>query len=243
MNRAQLNAAMGIAPRGVVYGLEAPVPGSGLTLTYTEGLVRVGAAASTNPKGFAEKRVAGSTLVATASKDTYVYLDSAGAVQQTNVALGGVKPLQSAIGELSEWLFKLVTDGSDITSVEDLRRQAGIDLVILPVPVSFEATEVGDSYVYPGFRGRIVAVDGIVANALGATDAGSVTPKIKTNGAAAAAVTNGVLSFALSAAIGVRDLEVPSAANVFGPFDGIILTSAKTTAGGYAFVNLVLERF
>lgn len=244
--RRLLDALTHHRPYGVLVGLEAPDPGSGLTLTYTTGLVRVKSA--TAPNGYTEYRVAGSTSVLTASKDTYVYIDpTTGAFSTIAVANGGTKPtFGTASGQFpvnAEVLWKVVTDGSDITSSEDLRRWAGIFVENFQFRVSFVTARQGYQDIQPGFAGRVLAIDGHVINALGDTDAGTVTlSRVPSSGAAGTTMTNGQLSFAASAAAGVRDLECPTVATHFGPSDRIRVTSAKTTTGGEAQVTVICER-
>jgi hypothetical protein len=238
-----IDAMVGMRPNGVVYGLEGPDPGSGLSWVYTEGVVRIKAA---NAQGFTEYRIAGATIVTTATVDTYVYVDgSTGAVASTTVTAGAAKPKIGAgvIPANSEFLFKVGNDTTDIDEVVDLRQMAGVDLVAITVGASFEATEVGDTYVPLTFTGRVIAVDGHIVNAIAATDAGTVTPSIVQASDTATAITNGALSFAASAAVGVRDLECPSAANFFKAGDRLKSVSAKSTAGGLASVTYICERF
>jgi len=237
---------MGEDKRGVLYGFEMPVPASGLTGTYSEGLIRVGqlkVSGVIHPTGVAEFRVAGSTKLFTASKDTYAHVDNAGVIQYTEKTLGATKPTQVDIGADSEFIWKVVTDGSDVTAVTSLRQQAGGLFETKVIEASFVTADEGTQEFCPGFRGRIIALDGTVSVALAATDAGAITPSIIPLDDVGVAVTNGALSFALSAAVGVRDIEIPSAADTFNEFERISLVAAKTTTGGLVVVTVVMERF
>jgi len=234
-----LEGTMGVNRPGVVYGLDYPVPASGLTATFLDGIVRIAAAGAA---GFREFVIQGTTKLFTASKDTYVYCDPNGSLQYVELALGAAKPLQSTIGATSEWLFKVITDGSNITTVQDLRRFAGVKVrVFAGIVASFVTAQQGPIYLFPGFKGRVLALDGVVQTVLAGTDAGTVTPAIGKNGATPVAITGAVLSFPLSTIAGVRRCEVPTGANQFGASDAIVLTSAKTTAGGVVQCTVVCE--
>ncbi len=239
-----IEGLMGIDSAGVVYGLEGPAPSSGLTWTYHAGLVRT-IDTTHQGKGFREHRIAGSTLVVTASRDTYVYVTPAGVLSSLAVANNAAKPKADAtgIGLHSQFIAKLVSDGSDITSVVNLRENAGADLVVLPAIASFEATAVGTVRISVPFNGRVIAFDGIVSKALAGTDTGTVTPSLVNMNGTATAITNAALTFAISAAIGVRSITIPSAANRFRAGDRISMANAKTTAGGEVMLSIIVERF
>lgn len=242
-DRQKLNADMGVASMGVLVGLEGPLPASGLTQTYSAGLVRTATAPTAqNPLGYIETRIAGSTKTYTVSKDTYAYVSEAGVLTYLEVANGAAKPSQATIGVRSEWIWKVVTDGSNITSVSDLRRFASADIERIRVRSSFVAADLGVDDFQPGYHGRILAIDSSVDIALAGTDAGTVTAFLVNHDNTATAVTNGAVSHAASAAAGVRHLVVPTAVNVFGRGDRIRLTAAKSTSGGGAMVTVVLER-
>ncbi len=231
---------LGVVTPGVVWGLYYPKPASGLTATYLAGLVRVGQA---SPAGSVkEYRIAGTTKLFTASKDTYVSVTTAGALQYTEVANAAAKPSQATIGALSEWVAKVVTDATDITSVTDLRRQASADIELLgPVEADFGTTAL-TTHRIPVHRSlRVVAIESIVAVALHATDAGAVTASKIDRDNAATAMTNGATSHALSSAVGNRQVAVPTAANYLAPGEQIALVATKTSKGGRALTYAVVE--
>jgi len=239
MERAERTGLLTEFGRGVIYGLIFRKPTSGLTATFEGGYARVGVANSTTP---AEKRVAAGTIVITASKDAYLYLDSTGTVAKTEVALGAAKPSQADIGVNSEFLAKLVTDATDITSVTDLRNtQAGHGrITTLEVPVSFETGEQADNPTRIGYNARVLAILASVTKALAGVDVGTVTASIGENDVYTA-VTNGVISLALSSALNARAEAIPSALHHIRAGNSLKLISAKTTAGGKALVTVVLE--
>ncbi|KPK09589.1 MAG: hypothetical protein AMS20_00260 [Gemmatimonas sp. SG8_28] len=236
-----LDAQLGLRHNGVLCGLEGPIPGSGLDWDYLPGLVRV---KGDNAVGYTEHLIAADTLTVTASYDTYVYIDGTTKLLASyGVANGGLKPkIGKDIAAKSEFIAKIVSDASDITAVEDLREFAGFDVVAFQVPSSFEATGLLQADFHLPFNGRVVALDGIVAEGLAGTDAGTVTPSLITMDGTVTAITGAALSFAASSAAGVRDLEVASGDNYFKTGDRIRVLSAKSTAGGTAMVSVICER-
>ena len=237
MGTRQLEALMGHAGPGVVWGFDMPDVGA-LTLTYSELIARI---MDANGR-LVEYRIAGTTKVVTATKDTYAYVDgSTGAIAWAEVANlaekpkigGGVVPARSL------YLAKVIAAGT-VTSVTDLRQFTGNIQTIHEI-VSYETTEVGDTYIKPGCRARVIGLDSTVIQALAATDAGTVTPYIVNMNGTATAITDADISHAASAAAGIRDIELASITAIINPMDQINLTSAKADAGGLAQCDVILE--
>ncbi|HUX76659.1 MAG TPA: hypothetical protein VMY40_08485 [Anaerolineae bacterium] len=238
-----LEAMMGVRPTGVVCGLIGPDPGNLLDFVYYPGIVRI--KSTTSPLGYTEYRIAGATISTTATVDTYVYVNgTTGAVATTEVTAGAAKPEVggSIVPANSEYLCKVGNDGTNIDEVVDLRQMAGVDLVQFTVLAGFETVSIGSTDIPLNFTGRVVSVDGTVVTALAATSPGTVTPLLVTPADVATAITGGALSFAASGAIGLRDVECPSALNYFKAGDRIRSTSAKANVGGQAAVTYVCER-
>lgn len=233
---------------GVIYGLEFPKPASGLTVTYTGGTARL-APDNTTISGnrFGRRfRIAGSTKAFTASKDTYVYLDSAGVLSYSEQTTGAAKPtLASLSAPLGQYLWLVTTDGSNVTAVYWLGQRAAAWLEELSsVQMSFvTATQGATGWMKAPYAFRLISLDGVVAAALGATDTGTITAARVAAGTAAN-IANAVLTFAISAAVGVIGDAVPTIATnpVFEPNDVLRLTSAKTTTGGAVNVRAIVER-
>ena len=66
----------------------------------------------------------------TASKDTYASIDNTGAAQYTEVTNGAVSP---SLPSNNVWTYKVVTNGSAVTSVSDVRVRSPL---ALPTPLS-----------------------------------------------------------------------------------------------------------
>lgn len=228
---------------GVVWGFEGPKPASGLTQTYIGGIIRLALPAGTqNPLGYGEFQIASATKLYTASKDTYAYVTTAGVLSYVEVANNAAKPSQATVGVGSQFIWKVVTNGTDITSVVDLRQTADADLVIEHALLSFVAANVGSFYIQPGFRGRLIAIDSEVSTALAGTDTGTETAALVNHDNTVTAVTNGVVTHSISAAIGERKLALPTAVHEFGPGDRLRITTAKATSGGWAVAKVIMER-
>lgn len=239
MERSEREYLLSGADRGVVFGLKVRVPASGLTVTIEGGLIRVGT--SVRPAVAVEKVLQQQTLAITASKDAYVYVDSTGAIAKVEVANGAAKPSQATIGENSEFLAKCVSNGSDVTSVQDLSRRGPHGKIhVLSFGQGFVTAEQGAISKPSPVDGRIIALEGTVTVALAGTDAGTATPAIGENDVFAN-VTGGALSFPLSSAVGARIRAIPTGANYVKAGQAIRLTSAKTTSGGRAEVQVYIE--
>ncbi len=239
MERENREFLLGNLTRGVVDGLVFRLPASGLIVTFDGGLVRIGSGVATQPT--AEIRVANSTVVVTASKDTYVYVTAAGAITQLALANGAAKPKQSVIGDTAEFLCLIVSNATDATSIVDLRRLAAHgEIKHHHFTVSFEAGEQCDNGIVMEYNGRILEIQGEVTKAIAATDAGTVTPAIGVNDVYTN-VTTGLLTFPLSTALNARVEAIPTANNVFKKGNRVKFPSLKTTAGGKVLISLMCE--
>lgn len=231
---------VGVTRFGILFGLEYRLPASGLTAVYDGGYAKVKSAVL--GKDYDEYPIAAGSKLFTASKDTYVYINGADGVltylAKTN---GATKPTQADIGENSQLVAKVVTDGTNITAVQRLKREASHGrLHRITFLAGFASTTVGDQFYKGLFGGRILAIRSAVTTALAGTDVGTVTLAIGKDGTFTA-VTGGVLTIAISAALSERDEVIATAANYFAPGDEIKCTSAKTTSGGQAMVEVIVE--
>lgn len=242
--RRLVEALTGTGKLGVVWGLEAPLPASGLTLTYLGGIIRVSPVVGGTPvpQGYNEFAIVGATNAITASRDAYFYVTTAGVLTKLEVANGAAKPSQATIGVGSQLIWKIVTNGTDITTCSDLRQFAGCDLIIENIEQSFVAADAGSHHIQPGFRGRVLALESTVSTVLAGTDTGTITLARAEMNSTFAAITGGVTTHSISAAVGERRLAIPTANADFGPGDKIRVTSAKTTSGGVAVAQVVMER-
>lgn len=240
MERATRSYLLSGSDRGVVFGLIVRKPASGLTATYDGGIVRVG---TTNlPVPYAEKVVSGSTIAITASKDAYLYVDANGVLQKLEKTLGAAKPTVSDIGVNSEFIAKLVTSGTDITSVQDLRRDSSHgEIRILTVQGSFVTAEQSNNELLVPFNGRLLAVHAIVTSVLGGTDVGTVTPAIGENEVFTGVTMDVAISFPLSSANGVKRLSFATALNSIRAGNYLRLATAKTTTGGLIHMAAYFE--
>jgi len=245
-SRAQLEALMGIASPGLVYGFHAPDPGAAdLDWVYSESLVRIAHNVS-NPEGFTEFVLDSGTETVTASRDTYAYVHgTTGVLTFVAVTNGADKPViggsgTSDIVDNSLFLAKCVSDATDITSITDLRQFTG-NIQTHAIPVGFETADLGVHKWVPRVHARVIGLDSRVINALAAANAGTVIPYTIDMGGTATEVTNATISHAASADPGVRDLEISDGFFYINEMDEIDLESAKETVGGCCMVTVVLE--
>lgn len=239
MQKNEREFLLGNLTRGVVEGLVVRKPASGLTVTYGGGLVRVGSGNPTSP--VVEKVVAASTIASTTDKDTYLYVNSEGTLSKIEVAQGAAKPTQDDIGLDSEWIAKVVNDDTNVTAITDLRRMASTgELRIVEVAWSFETNEQGAMYALIPFSGRLIAAYASNYKAAGGTDTGTLTAALGVDDVFTN-VTGGVMTFAISAAIGTRVECHPTAAHFVRAGNYLRVTSAKTTAGGRGNAYYVFE--
>lgn len=109
----------------------------------------------------------------------------------------------------------------------------GID-EMLNVRMSFETDEQGAVKIRFPFRATIIGLRSIVVKALGATDAGTITPANSVGNMA-----NGTLSHAAAAALGDEDSATPTTNQIIAKDTDLTLTTAKTTDDGK--VNVVVH--
>jgi hypothetical protein len=224
----------------VLFGLVVRKPASGLTATYDGGFVRVGS--GNLPVPIVEKVVSGSTIAITASKDAYLYVDANGVLQKIEKTLGAAKPTIADIGVNSEFIAKVVTDGSNITSVTDLRRDSPHGVIEqLDLQGSFVTAEQSDNAELIAFNGRLLAVQAVVTSVLGGTDAGTIVPAIGENDVYTGVTMDVAISFPLSSANGVRRLSFATALNAIRSGNYLRLTTAKTTTGGLVHMQAFFE--
>lgn len=240
MERANRQFLLSGTDRGVLFGLVVRKPASGLTATYDGGIVRVGSGVLPVPT--VEKIVSGSTIAITASRDAYLYVDANGVLQKIEKTLGAAKPTIADIGVNSEFVAKVVTDGSNITTVSDLRRDSPHgEIRVVDVLGSFvTAEQSGNDQLIP-VNGRLLAVAAIVTSVLGGTDAGTITPAIGENDVYTGVTMDVAISFPLSSANGVRRLSFATALNAIRAGNYLRLTTAKTTTGGLVHMQAFIE--
>ncbi len=226
--------------RGVVFGLIVRKPASGLTATYDGGFVVVGGGQLPIPSR--ELVVSGSTIAITASKDAYLYVTSAGVLTKLEKTNGASKPTVADIGADSEFIAKVVTDGSNITSVQDLRRDAPHGKIeCLYAEGSFVTAEQSDNTLVCPWNGRLLAVEAVVTSVLGGTDVGTIVPAIGENEVFTNVTMDVPISFPLSSANGVRRLSFATALNAIRNGNALRLTTAKTTTGGLVHMQALIE--
>lgn len=230
---------------GVVLGLVVRDPQSAtLTTTIEGGWIRQ----RLSTGAIQLSRIADTSKAFTASKDTYVYVNSSGALAYYENTLDATKPSQATLettgGVGSQFIAKVVTDGSRVVSggCTDLRQMSGADLREHNTVLSFNATEVGAYYWTPNVRTRVWAVKCCVIDTLANTDVGTVTAALGANDVYTD-MTNGAVSHALSSATGTRNAAFPSASFIVAAGQTVRLTSAKATAGGTTAVQVVHSPF
>ena len=241
MENSERRSIIGEIRRGVVCGLVVRTPASLLVATYDGGYIRVGSTNLTQPS--TEFAVAAGTVTVTASKDSYIYVDGTGAVQKLEVTQGAVKPTNTGaasndIGAASEFIAKIVNDGTNITTVTDLRGFAAAPeiQVLGPTDFSFLTGAVGTAYFKIPFNGRLLAIDGVVKTAIAASDNGTLTCSMGVNDVYTA-ITGGVLTATASDAIGTRYNITPTALNTVRRGNYLKVVGAKTTSGGVVQVT------
>ncbi|MGH9121842.1 MAG: hypothetical protein ACRDYC_07825, partial [Acidimicrobiales bacterium] len=191
----------------------------------------------------AEWIIAPSTKTVTVSKDTYAYIDGVtGALSYYVASTGGAAPvIGTDIAANSQMIAKIVCGASNISAIVDRRGFAPTGrVIVMNKLVSFETGEQG-LYQFPAHGDfRVLYATGVVVKAIGGTDTGTVTLAITSNGVSTA-VTTGVLTFGISAALGVVVAAAPTAANLASTGNYLTATTAKTTAGGKVDLSVVLE--
>ena len=226
--------------RGVLFGFVVRKPASGLTATYDGGFVNIGSGQLPMPT--VERIVSGATIAITASRDAYLYVDGNGVVQKIEKTLGATKPTIADIGVNSEFIAKVTTDGSNITTVQDLRREAPHGKIErLSTEGSFVTAEQSDNAILVPFSGRLLAVAAFVTSVLGATDVGTVVPAIGENDVYTGVTMDVAISFPLSSVNGVRRLSFATALSAIRAQNYLRLTTAKTTTGGLIHLEAFVE--
>lgn len=240
----QADALLGENNPGVIFGHQIRDPQSAtLTGTVVGGFINI----RSSTGAITRYRNASTTKAFTASKDTYVYVSSAGAIGYLEVANGAAKPSQATLeatgGVGAQMIAKVVTDGSRITDggVTDLRQFAGADLHEASFTTSFITAEQGAQYWVAPCPVWFLYAQSSVQVALAGTDAGTVTFALGVNDKYTA-VTNGVITIPLSSAIGTRVDTVPSDVMFVDAGQSLRFTTAKTTAGGRAITQIVYAR-
>lgn len=242
--------SLGTGPAGVVLGLVIEDTTSTSLVSRVEGgWIRIAVDPSNAAYlgyDYREFRIADTAKTFTASRDTYVYVSSAGAVGYIEVTNGAAKPtaatLLSTGGYGAQFIAKVTSDSDEITGVTDLAaRQTAAELLSDTVYLSFNATEVGAYYWQAPTKIRIWKYCGVVIDTLANTDVGTVTAAMGNNNLYTDQ-TNGAISFALSSATGVRETALPSAYHTIAAGQNIRLTSAKATAGGSCNVQIIYSR-
>ena len=239
-NAAALDPAFGGTGLGVITGLIVRDPQSATLATTVEGgWIRL--LVSGVQTLF---RIADTAKTFTASKDTYVYISSAGALGYYEASNGAAKPSQATIeatgGAGSQLIAKVVTDGSRVTDggVSDLRQFAGVDMRSAEFFQSFASTETGAAYWVAPARVRVWKLQTTAVDTLAGTDAGTITAAVGVNDKYTA-MTNGATSLAASSATGTRASALPSAYFIVDAGQSLRLTSAKTTSGGTAITQVL----
>lgn len=243
--------SLGNEQPGVVTGLVVRDPGSAtLTTTIEGGWIKLAidpTSAANLGKITAEWRIADTSKAFTASKDTYVYVSSAGALGYIEVANGAAKPSQATLtttgGYGAQFIAKVVTDGTRVTAggVTDLRQNtAGADMQSDSILGSFAAATSTTYWKAPA-RVRIWSAQATVQVALANTDAGTFTFATGVNDVYTNQ-TNGVITLALSSAIGTRAACFPSDSYIIDAGQTLRISAAKTTVGGQATVQILFSR-
>jgi len=226
--------------RGILFGGVFRKPASGLTVTFDPCIARVGSGSPTQP--VTERYMLGGTNLITASRDAYFYVTDAGVLTKIEKTLGAAKPTIADIGVNSEFLAKVTTDGSNITTVQDLRKDSPHgEIETYDILGSFVTAEQSDNVLLIPHNGRLLAIAASVTSVLGGTDAGTVTPAIGENDVYVAVTMDLAMSFPLSSANGVRRMSLATALNAIRAGNYLRLTTAKTTTGGLIHLQAFIE--
>ena len=240
--------ASGSSMAGVIDGLIVRDPGSSTLATTIEGgVILLNPPTKGTGVAYLDIVLQDTAKTFTASKDTYVYVNAAGALAYDELANGATKPTTAAIEALggvgSQLIAKVVTSGSRIAAggVTDLRQMAPVTLDNTSVPVSFVTANQGAVYVALPGTVDIYGYKATVTAPLGATDTGTVTAALGQNDV----YTNqagGVITGAISAAIATRYSAYVTGVRRLPAGQTLRLTSAKTTTGGAMNVTILYAR-
>lgn len=248
-------SVLGDVGPGVIVGLTVRDPQSStLATTVQGGWIRLLPDPSQPgpQRKFTEYNVQDTAKTFTASKDTYVYISSTGTLGYIEVANGAAKPTQATLnttgGVGAQFIAKVVTNGSRVVDggVTDLRQMSGADLLKNVVALSFESGEQGSHYFEAPCDIRVLRVQGTVLKAVAATDNGTIQLAVGLNDKYTNVANNGLITFTASAAIGTRASVHPGNSTT-GPTivrggQVLLLTTAKTTAGGKINTEITYER-
>ncbi len=239
LDDAGAGAGIGVITGGVVRD-----PQSSTLASVIEGLW----ARQNLSTGVVLTRIADTAKTFTVSVETYVVVNSAGAIAYTEVALAAAKPsnatFEAAHGVGYELLAKVVTDGARILDggVTDMRRHAGVDMQSAVFYQSFATTETGAQYWVAPCRARVWKFQTVAVDTLAGSDAGTVTAALGINDKYTN-MTNGATSLAASSPTGTRASALPSASFIVQPGQCVRLTSAKTTSGGTANTQMLWSKW
>ena len=243
LNPQGADSALNDQKPGVIIGIRVRDPQSAtLTATVEGGIIRL---LDSNGR-LQEFTIATTTKAFTASKDTYVYINGAGAVAYLEVANGAAKPSQAPLiatgGVGSFFIGKVVTDGTRVISGGVTMYSGNFSSAWTQsaegIDMSFVTATQGATYWQAPFDLRLLKAQASVNAALSATDAGTITLASGVNDVYTN-LTNGVITLALSSAVGTRADCFPTAFQFVRGGDYLRLTSAKTTTGGAATVQLI----
>jgi hypothetical protein len=109
--------------------------------------------------------------------------------------------------------------------------------IIVTVPVSFVTANQMETKIYFPFKVTVNKLRSVTTTAMGATDAGTITGANSTG-----ASSGGVLTHALSEAVGTEHSASPTTNNVVLADGYYSLTTLKTTTGGAALVTVEVTR-
>lgn len=191
-------------------------------------------------------RIADTAKTFTASKDTYVGVNSAGAIFYIENTLNDPKPTNAVViaagGVGAQLIAKVVTDGTRVLDggVTDMRIKAAVQLESLVVSQSFTAADQGAFYWIAPCRVRIWKLQSTVMVDLSGTDAGTITAARGINDKYTD-MTNGATSMAASSATGFRASALPSANFILDAGQSLRLTSAKTTTLGSCITQVLYQ--
>lgn len=181
-------------------------------------------------------------------------INAAAAITRTKVANGTASHvvINSGAGALSSEATLATTRGG---TAQDTSASTGFPKVssgtwsvaaitdVLVMDVSFEAAggtvaSVGDFKVVMPFACTVTGLYAYATKAIAGTDNGTIVPKNN----ASTTMTSGTITFTASDARGTAYTSTPSANNTFIAGDILTLTTAKTTAGGWAKVSITYTR-
>jgi hypothetical protein len=138
--------------------------------------------------------------------------------------------------DLSVYTLEGSNIGSDEVAAGNL--SDNLKYETMTIPVSFEATEVGDIKVLMPFPCAVTNTFSSVSKTIAATDDGTIA--FKNN--AGSTMAGATITIAATSAVGTTDTGLATTNNTFTAGQVMTLTTAKTTAGGRAVVTVQLTR-